>query len=109
MPGTAEPAAVVTTEKERGGRDVGGDHNSSLAETAAVNEDETATRRKRQRLAAAREAVGEKISPRVEKLRQASNVMLEEASYDPSLRFVLIAAAIFLISLLLFFLNRLLG
>jgi hypothetical protein len=67
-------------------------------------------RSKRQRMAtAARDAVEEKLSPRVEKLRHASNVMLEEASYDPSLRFVLVAIIIVLLSLLLLLLNYLLG
>ncbi len=59
--------------------------------------------------AAAREAVEEKLSPRVEKLRHASNAMLEEASYDPSLRFVLVAVAAVLLSLLLLLLNYVLG
>ena len=65
---------------------------------------------KRQRVtAAARDVVEEKLSPRVEKLRQASNVMLEEASYDPSLRFVLVALAAIALSLFLLLLNYLLG
>jgi hypothetical protein len=50
-----------------------------------------------------------KIAPRVEKLRQASSAMLEEASSDPGLRFVLVAIVIFLLSLLLLLLNHLLG
>ena len=58
---------------------------------------------------AAREAVESKIGPRVEKLRHASNVVLEEASDDPNLRFVLIAIAIFLIALLFLWFNHLLG
>ena len=67
-------------------------------------------RSKRQRMtAAARDVVEEKLSPRVEKLRHASNVMLEEAAYDPSLRFVLVAVALVLLSLLLLLLNYLLG
>ena len=67
-------------------------------------------RSKRQRMtAAARDVVEEKLSPRVEKLRHASNVMLEEAAYDPSLRFILVAIAIIIISLLLLLLNYLLG
>jgi len=67
-------------------------------------------RSKRQRMtAAARDVVEEKLSPRVEKLRHASNVMLEEAAYDPSLRFVLVAIAILVLSLLLLLLNYLLG
>jgi hypothetical protein len=65
---------------------------------------------KRQRVkAAARDVVDEKLSPRVEKLRHASNVMLEEAAYDPSLRFVLVAIIIVILSLLLLLLNYLLG
>lgn len=65
---------------------------------------------KRQRVkAAARDVVDEKLSPRVEKLRHASNVMLEEAAYDPSLRFVLVAIVILILSLLLLLLNYLLG
>ena len=65
---------------------------------------------KRQRVtAAARDVVEEKLSPRVEKLRHASNVMLEEAAYDPSLRFVLVAIIILLLSLFLLLLNYLIG
>jgi hypothetical protein len=73
-------------------------------------EDETDRRHRRRSVTtAAREAVEEKISPRVEKLRHASNVMLEEASYDPSLRFVLVAAAAVILTLLLLLLNYILG
>jgi hypothetical protein len=73
-------------------------------------EDEEASRRRRRGVtAAAREAVEEKLTPRVEKLRHASNAMLEEASYDPSLRFVLVAVAAVLLSLLLLLLNYVLG
>jgi uncharacterized OB-fold protein len=69
----------------------------------------TEERSKRPRVAAARVSGEGKIAPRVEKLRQASNVMLEEASSDPGLRFVLVALAIFLLSLLILLLNHLLG
>jgi hypothetical protein len=64
---------------------------------------------KRHRISSAREAVGEKLAPRMEKLRQASNIMLDEAAYDPSLRFVIVAVAIFLLTLLLFLLHGLIG
>lgn len=65
---------------------------------------------KRQRVrVAARDVVEEKLSPRVEKLRQASNVMLEEAAFDPSLRFVLVAIILLLLSLFLLLLNYLIG
>ncbi|HYG79264.1 MAG TPA: hypothetical protein VD861_02695, partial [Pyrinomonadaceae bacterium] len=71
--------------------------------------DDGGRHRRRSVRSAAREAVEEKLSPRVEKLRHASNVMLEEASYDPSLRFVLVAAAAVILSLLLLLLNYILG
>lgn len=58
---------------------------------------------------AAREAVEENLLPRVEKLRQASNVVLDEAAYDPSLRFILIAVALFVIFLVILFASKVLG
>src|SRR5207244_617010 len=60
-------------------------------------------------MAVGRDGTEGKIAPRVEKLRQASSAMLEEASSDPGLRFVLVAIVIFLLSLLLLLLNHLLG
>jgi hypothetical protein len=59
--------------------------------------------------AVARGAMEEKVAPRVEKLRQTSSVVLDGASDDPSLRFVLIAAALFILFLALFFISRMLG
>jgi hypothetical protein len=87
----------------------GGSHQQAevVTQSASIDDD---GRSKRQRMtAAAREVVEEKLSPRVEKLRQASNVVLEEASYDPSLRFVLVAVIVVVLSLLLLLLNYLLG
>jgi hypothetical protein len=49
------------------------------------------------------------VAPRVEKLRHTSAVVLDEAADDPSLRFVLIAAALFILFLALFFISKLLG
>jgi hypothetical protein len=59
--------------------------------------------------AVARGAMDEKVAPRVEKLRQTSSVVLDEAADDPSLRFVLIAVVIFILFLALFFISKLLG
>ena len=64
---------------------------------------------KRQRVTAvAREVVDESVRPRAEKLRRASNVVLDEAAADPSLRFVLVATALIILSLLLLLLGRIL-
>jgi hypothetical protein len=89
-----------------------GSRRAELLETRAGIEEkeEDGNRSRRQRVAtAARDVVDEKLSPRVEKLRHASNVMLEEAAYDPSLRFVLVAVIILILCLSLLLLNYLLG
>ncbi|HEY6804412.1 MAG TPA: zinc-ribbon domain-containing protein [Pyrinomonadaceae bacterium] len=46
---------------------------------------------------------------RVGKLRKASSVVLDQAAYDPSLRFILVAAGFFLLFLLLLFMSKVLG
>ena len=52
---------------------------------------------------------GAAVRARGERLRQASNVVLDEAAVDPSLRFVLVAALLVVVSLLLFLLSRVVG
>jgi uncharacterized Zn finger protein (UPF0148 family) len=85
-------------------------HADIQEQRASSPDDDGGVTSKRQRVtAAARDVVDEKLSPRVEKLRHASNVMLEEAAYDPSLRFVLVAVILLLLSLFLLLLNYLLG
>lgn len=44
---------------------------------------------------------------RVEKFRQMSSAMIDEAAYDPSLRFVLVAAVLFVLFLLLLLFSEL--
>jgi predicted RNA-binding Zn-ribbon protein involved in translation (DUF1610 family) len=46
---------------------------------------------------------------RVQKLREISTVVLDEAGYDPSLRFVLVAAFLFILFLVIVFLNKLIS
>ena len=97
----------VAPTKEPAQANAASESRPPVAPTAQLASEE---RFRRQKVtAAAREKVEGKIAPRVEKLRHASGAMLEEASYDPSLRFVLVAIAIFLLSLLLLLLNHLLG
>jgi hypothetical protein len=57
--------------------------------------------------AAAREVIEGNLLPRVEKLRKVSSVVIDQAAYDPSLRFVLVAAVLFVIFLLILLLNEL--
>ena len=46
---------------------------------------------------------------RVEKIRQVSSVVLEEAHYDPSLRFVLVALGLFVLFGILLLLSKVMG
>ena len=46
---------------------------------------------------------------RVEKIRHASTVVIEEASYDPSLRFVLVALGLFVVFVILLVLSKVMG
>jgi hypothetical protein len=50
--------------------------------------------------------VGGDVVQRGQKLREMSSVVLDEASYDPSLRFVLVAAVLFFLFLIMVLLNR---
>jgi hypothetical protein len=51
----------------------------------------------------------ENVMGRVGKLRKASGVVLDQAAYDPSLRFILVAAALFLLFLFLLIFSKVLG
>jgi hypothetical protein len=88
--------------------DAGGDEHAQDGRRPEAQTEEASSRRERVK-ATARGAVEERLAPRVEKLRRTSNVVLDEAADDPSLRFVLVALALFLLSLLFLFLNHLLG
>jgi hypothetical protein len=55
---------------------------------------------------APRGAIGEKMKPGVDKLRRVSSVVLDEAAYDTSLRFILVVGIIFALFLLLLFLSK---
>ena len=59
--------------------------------------------------AAARDVFEANVLARVEKLRHVSSVVLDEAGYDPSLRFVLVAVVLFVLFLVLLFLSKWLG
>jgi hypothetical protein len=51
----------------------------------------------------------EEPAKRVEKIRHASTVVIEEASYDPSLRFVLVALGLFVVFVILLVLSKVMG
>jgi|SRR5215204_1045385 len=49
------------------------------------------------------------IRGRVEKLRTVSSMVLDQAAYDPSLRFLLVAAAFFILFVVLVILSKVIG
>ncbi|HET9478875.1 MAG TPA: hypothetical protein VFO72_06000 [Pyrinomonadaceae bacterium] len=53
--------------------------------------------------------VAENVRDRVEKIRHVSSVVIDQAAYDPSLRFLLVAAVLFVLFLVLLILSKLIG
>ncbi len=58
---------------------------------------------------AARHVIEDDMLHGVQKIRKISNVVLDEASYDPSLRFLLVAALLFLLFVLIVFFSKMIG
>lgn len=56
----------------------------------------------------ARGAIEDNVK-RVEKIHHVSTAMFEEATYDPSLRFVLVALALFIVFVILLVLSKVMG
>jgi hypothetical protein len=83
----------------------------SAAAIASTDAPQGETRRPvgRRAVAAVGASVGENLRPRVEKLREASTGVLDEAADDPGLRFVIVAALLFLIFLFIFLFSYILG
>jgi|SRR5215216_5434409 len=51
----------------------------------------------------------EGVRGRVRKIRKVSSVVIDQAAYDPSLRFLLVAAVMFLLFLLLLIISKVIG
>ena len=49
------------------------------------------------------------VRGRVEKFRKVSSVVIDQAAYDPSLRFLLVAAGLFVLFIILVILSKVLG
>ena len=113
-----DAAVAAATEREPQADDVPATR-TSMSESGAVGSATTMAARTpapqesrggvRQRAASVGGAVGENLRPRVERLREASTVMFDEASDDPGLRFVIIAGLLFALFLFFLLLSYLLG
>lgn len=91
-----KPAIVKEQSKERSERKVG---QAALGSVGA---------RIHRATTIARDVEGDVVH-RVQKVREISSVVIGEAAYDPSLRFVLVAAAIFVVFLVIVLLNKLIS
>jgi predicted nucleic acid-binding Zn-ribbon protein len=67
------------------------------------------TREKLQRASQMTRGAIEGNVKRVEKIHHVSTVVLEEATYDPSLRFVLVALGLFVLAVVLLVLSKVMG
>lgn len=61
------------------------------------------------RAAAGAKEAFEDGAQRVERLRKISSVVIDQASYDPSLRFILVAAGFFLVFIAILIISKLIG
>ena len=53
--------------------------------------------------------VADNVRERVEKIRHVSSVVIDQAAYDPSLRFILVAAVLFVLFLVLLIFSKVIG
>jgi hypothetical protein len=99
-----ESAKPVTPQPERQpGRLSTGRDRAAASTALAANKARTKIHKA---TTAARDKLEDNVRPRVDKIRQASTVVLEEASDDPSVRFILVAGALFVLFLVLLFLSK---
>jgi zinc-ribbon domain len=92
-PQPARPPGRLSTGRDRAAA------STALAANKARTKIQKAT-------TAARDKLEDNVRPRVDKIRQASTVVLEEASDDPSVRFILVAGALFVLFLILLILSK---
>jgi hypothetical protein len=62
-----------------------------------------------ERRSAARVAMEARVKPGVDKLRRVSSVVLNEAAFDPGVRFILVVGVLFLLFLVLLLLSKWIG
>jgi uncharacterized Zn finger protein (UPF0148 family) len=85
------------------------DSSSPEAAAAAHPRRGEKTRERLHRASAVARGVVEGEVKRVEKIRHVSTTIVEEASYDPSLRFVLVAMGLFVVFIILLVLSKVMG
>jgi hypothetical protein len=123
----AEESAVTTTEVHSDATEAAAENSPTPAEPLVSNANAVEkevesqppaattatkverTREKLQRASSVARGAIEQNVKRADKIRHVSSAMLEEAHYDPSLRFVLVALGVFVVFLLLLLLSKVMG
>jgi len=100
-----EPVIASAEKSETKAKDL----NSPEANAAAHPRRGEKTRERLHRASAVARGVVEGEVKRVEKIRHVSTTIVEEASYDPSLRFVLVAMGLFVVFIILLILSKVMG
>lgn len=98
--GLVQPKQSSAPEPDRRDQKPAGTHGAQLVAGA---------RQRVQRATGVAKHVGGDVVQRGQKLREMSSVVIDEAGYDPSLRFVLVAAVLFFLFLIIVLLNRFIG
>ena len=115
---TVEPVALERAPAEEVSSNETGSHEAKVSPTrspapesagSAARSQSRGARDKLQRASTAARGTLEENVKRVEKIRHASSAVIEEASYDPSLRFVLVALALFVVFVVLLVLSKVMG
>ena len=102
---TVQPAARPAAKQDNSAATKSADPRREVAGRTGPAGDK-ARKRIQRATTAARDALEDNVRPQVERIRHASTVVLEEASYDPSLRFILIAAALFVLFVVLLVISK---
>ena len=114
-PAAKESVVAASASSSSAGRDQPpADASAKVEKAPGHDRDERATARERtretlQRASQRTRGAIEDNVKRVEKIHHVSSVVLEEAGYDPSLRFVLVALGLFLLFVILLVLSKVMG
>jgi hypothetical protein len=95
---TADEASVYKTQPLFTNRTLANASVASLAESKLKRSSTDAATKSDQR-----------VLTRVDRIRKVSSVMIDQAAYDPSLRFLLVAGALFIVFVILMILSKVLG
>jgi hypothetical protein len=109
---TEKPPAIDVKPAPAPSQPAGPPENSAMAPAAKHGTYEKARDRMHRASTATRGALADnvkRVDKSVDKIRHVSTAMFEEASYDPSLRFVLVALGLFVVFLVLLLLSKVMG